>query len=95
MAFRGTVYRLLTHQKVAYTSVAGTITNAFGSGTQAVRVVPTTAAYVAIGNTPTATTNSVYMKAGEAEVFVVTPGMKASALRVATNGVLHVTELCG
>jgi hypothetical protein len=32
------------------------------------------------------------MKAGEAEYFVVTPGMKASAVRVTTNGVLHVTE---
>jgi hypothetical protein len=60
-----------------------------------VRLVPTTAAYVKIGNTPTATTSDVYMKAGEAEYFVVTPGMKASAIRVTTNGTLHVTELSG
>jgi Ni/Co efflux regulator RcnB len=32
------------------------------------------------------------MSAGEAEYFVVTLGMKASAITVATNGVLHVTE---
>jgi hypothetical protein len=95
MAYRGTVYRLGAHQSAAYTSAANTISNAFGAGTQVVRLVPTTAAYVKIGNTPTATTSDVYMKAGEAEYFVVTPGMKASAIRVTTNGTLHVTELSG
>jgi hypothetical protein len=80
MALRGTVYRLGTHQIAAYTSAAGATSNAFGAGTNMVRVVPTTAAYVKIGNTPTAAaTKSVYMKAGEPEYFVVTPGIKASA----------------
>jgi hypothetical protein len=35
------------------------------------------------------------MRAGVAETFVVTPGQKVSALRVTTNGVIHVTELSG
>ena len=95
MAYRGTVYRLGTHQTAAYTSAANAITNAFATGTQVVRVVPTTAAFVKIGNSPTATTSDVFMKAGEAEFFVVTPGMKASAIRVTTNGTLHVTECSG
>ena len=96
MAYRGTVYRLGTHQIAAYTSVAASITNAIGTGTQVVRVVPTTAAFIKIGNTPTAAaTNSVYMKGGESEYFVVTPGMKVSAVRVTTNGNVHVTECSG
>jgi hypothetical protein len=95
MAYRGIVYRLGTHQSAAYTSAANAITNAFGAGTQVVRVVPTTAAYVKIGNSPTATTSDVYMRGGEAEYFVATPGMKASAIRVTTNGTLHVTEVSG
>jgi hypothetical protein len=93
--FRGQVYRLGTHQSANYTSAAGTIANAFSAGTQLVRVVPTTAAYVKIGNSPTATASDVYMAAGQAETFIVTPGMKASALRVTTNGALHVTEVSG
>ena len=93
--FRGQVYRLGSHQTAAYTSAANAISNAFGAGTQVVRIVPTTAAYVKVGNSPTATTSDVYMKAGEAEYFVVTPGMRASAIRVTTNGVLHVTEVSG
>jgi pyrroline-5-carboxylate reductase len=93
--FRGQVYRLGSHQTAAYTSAANAISNAFGAGTQVVRIVPTTAAYVKVGNSPTATTSDVYMKAGEAEYFVVTPGMRASAVRVTTNGVLHVTEVSG
>jgi hypothetical protein len=93
--FRGQIYRLGSHQTAAYTSAANAISNAFGAGTQVVRIVPTTAAYVKVGNSPTATTSDVYMKAGEAEYFVVTPGMRASAIRVTTNGVLHVTEVSG
>jgi hypothetical protein len=93
--FRGQVYRLGTHQTAAYTSAANAITNAIATGTQVVRVVPTTACHVKIGNTPTATTSDPYVKGGEAEYFVVTPGMKVSAIRVATNGTLHVTECSG
>ena len=29
------------------------------------------------------------------EIFVVTPGMKASAVRTTTSGTLHVTEISG
>jgi hypothetical protein len=52
-----------------------------------------TAAYVKVGDSPVAKSSDVYMKGGEAEYFVITPGMKVSAMRVTTNGVLHVTEL--
>jgi hypothetical protein len=93
MAYRGAVYRLGTHQSAAYTSAANAITNAISTGVQLVRVVPTTAAYIKVGNSPTATTSDVYMKGGEAEIFVCTPGMKVSAVRVTTSGTLHVTEV--
>lgn len=94
MAHSGTVFRLGTHQIAAYTSVANAITNAIGAGTNVVRVVPTTAAYVKVGNTPVAAaTNSVYMKAGEPEYFACTPGQRVSAVRVTTSGNLHVTEV--
>lgn len=85
--------RLGTHQSVAYTSSAGTITNAFGAGTQKVRVVVTSAAYVLIAKDPTATAASVYMPADSPEYFTVNPGEKASAIQVSGAGTLHVTEV--
>jgi hypothetical protein len=94
MAHPGGVYRLGTHQIAAYTSVAASIANAVGAGTNVVRVATTTGAYVKIGNTPTAAaTNSIYMAAGDPEYFVITPGQKVSAVRVATSGTLSVTEV--
>lgn len=86
-------YRLGTHQSVAYTTSAGTITNAVGSETYAVRVVTTSAAYIKIDNSPTATSSDVYMPADTPQVFTITPGQKVSAIQVSAGGTLHVTEL--
>ena len=85
--------RLGTHQSVAYTGTAGTITTAITTGTQKVRVVCTTAAYIKIDNSPTATTNDVYIAGDSAEYFTVTPGQKVSAVQFSTGGTLHVTEI--
>lgn len=85
--------RLSTHQSVAYTATAGTITNAVGSQTYSVRVVTTSAAYVKIGDAPTATTSDVYMPADRPENFTITPGQKVSAVQVSAGGNLHVTEI--
>lgn len=93
MAAREQRYRLGAHQSVAYTGTAGTITNAVGSYTTAIRVVATSAAYIAIGAAPTATTADVYISAGIPEVFSCNPGEKVSAIQVSGNGALHVTEL--
>ncbi|HZO44966.1 MAG TPA: hypothetical protein VFB68_03695 [Xanthobacteraceae bacterium] len=90
---RANNFRLGTHQSVAYTRTAGTIANAFGAGTWAVRVVCTTAAFVKIGSSPTATSGDVYLPADKPEIFIVNPGEKASAIQVASGGTLHVTEL--
>jgi len=85
--------RLGTHQSAAYTGTAGTITNPIGSGTFKVRVVCTSAAYVKVDNSPTATAADVYMPADCPEYLTVTPGMKVSAIQVASSGTLHVTEI--
>ena len=90
---RANNFRLGTHQSVAYTGTAGTVANAFGSGTWAVRVVATTAAFVKIGSSPTATSGDVYLPADKPEIFIVNPGETASAIKVASGGTLHVTEL--
>lgn len=85
--------RLETHQSVAYTGTAGTITNAVAAGIFKVRVVVTTAAFVKIGNSPTATSSDVYLAADSPEYFTITPGMKVSAIQSASGGTLHVTEI--
>jgi hypothetical protein len=85
--------RLGTHQSAAYTGTAGTITNAVGSGIQKVRVVVTSAAYVKVDKSPTATSSDVYMPADVPEYFTVKQGEKVSAIQVSSSGTLHVTEI--
>ena len=58
-----------------------------------VRVIVTTAAFVKVGKTPTATTADVFMAANVQEVFQVQPGWNVSAIQSAAGGNLHVTEL--
>lgn len=91
MAYWGTA-RLGTHQNVAYTGTAGTIATAIAAGVQKIRVVVTTAAYIKIGGSPTATTSDVYLPADSPEYFTCASGEKVSAIQVAANGTLHVTE---
>lgn len=81
-----------THQKIAYTGTAGTISNGVGLNTTLIRVVCTTAAYIAIGSSPTATANDIYMPADVPEYFAVSPGDKVSAIQASSGGTLHVTE---
>lgn len=85
--------RLGTHQSKAYTGTAGTIDNAVAAGTYKVRVVVTSAAYIKIEGSPTATTADVYMAADVPEYFSIRPGEKVSAIQVSAGGTLHVTEI--
>lgn len=85
--------RLGTHQSVAYTGTAGTIANATGAQTRLLRIVTTTAAYIAFGTSPTATTSDYYMPADRPEYFTVPVSQKVSAVQVSSGGTLHVTEL--
>lgn len=85
--------RQSTTQKVAYTGTAGMITNGVGAQCRRVRVFVTSDAYVKIGDSPTATTSDMYMTAGLAEYFTITPGQKVSAVQVSAGGNLIVTEM--
>jgi len=88
-----TTYRPGTHQKVAFTATAGTITNGVSTYITTIRVVVTAAAYVKIGSAPTATTSDMYMPANLPEYFTVSPGQKVSAVQASAGGDLHVTEM--
>lgn len=85
--------RLSTHQSVAFTGTAGTISNAVGAQTYKVRVIVTSAAYIKIDGSPTATSSDVYLPADSAEYFSINPGQKVSAIQVSAGGSLHVTEV--
>lgn len=91
--YNGAPWRPSTTQSVAYTGTAGTITNAVGGQTRVVRLVATSAAHVAIGGAPTATTGDVYLPADMPETFLINPGEKVSAVQVSAGGTLHVTEM--
>lgn len=88
-----TSFRLGTHQSAAFTATAGTIANGVGTSTRYVRVIVTSAAYVKIATTPTATTSDVYMAANVPEIFRIGAGEKVSAVQVSAGGSVHVTEL--
>lgn len=77
---------------VAYTGTAGN-SAAFGAYTHKVRVVVSTAAFVAIGKSAVATTSSMYMPADRPEYFLCRPGERVSAVQSAAGGNLFVTEL--
>jgi hypothetical protein len=81
-----------TTQAVSYDSSTQT-TNAVGSTTTVVQVTCTTAAFVAIGTDPTAsTTNGAYVPAATPVKFAINPGDKVAALKVASAGTMYVTE---
>lgn len=86
-------YRAGIHQKVAFTGTAGTVTNGVSAGVNVVRVVLSSAGYIAIGAAPTATANDIYVPANWPEYFVVTQGQKVSAVQDSAGGNLHVTEM--
>jgi len=86
-------FRPGTSQVKAYTGTAGTITNGVGAQTYVVRVWCSTAAYIAFGASPTATTSDIPVPANTPEYFIVTPGQKVSAIQQSSGGNLHVTEM--
>jgi hypothetical protein len=87
------VGRIGTHQSIAYTGTAGTIANAITVGSYKVRVCSTSACYVVIGSSPTATAAGMYLPADTVEYFTCSPGEKVSAIQLSAAGTLHVTEI--
>lgn len=80
-------------QTKAYTGTAGVIDNAISNGITVVRVWLSTAGFIAIGASPTATTSDIPMHANTPEYFIVPPGAKVSAIQSASGGNLFVTEM--
>lgn len=65
----------------------------FGAATTVVRLVATSHCRFTLGNAPAATASSHYLPAGIPEYFRVVPGEKLAVLRVASDGVLYITEM--
>ena len=85
--------RLGAHQSVAFTGTAGTITNPMSAGVHKCRVVATSACYIRIGSSPTATVSDPYLPANVVEYFTINPGEQVSAIQVSAGGSLSVTEI--
>lgn len=79
-------------QKVTSTS-SHTESAAFNAGTKWIRVNCTVDSYIAIGTSPTATTSSYYLPAGQPTDIGVTGGQKLSCLRVgSSDGIVSIAE---
>lgn len=93
---------VLTFRKGAYipgTSVGYTTSgssqqsSAMSANASIVRVAVNQDTYVAVGESPTATANSLMMPAGSVEFFAVVEGQQVAFLQVSTAGRITVTEL--
>ncbi len=82
-----------TTQTISVVASSAAVSNAFGSGTEFLRVVSTTNCHITFAATPTATTSLAYLPAGEIEIIKVSPGEKIAAIRTSGDGTLYATEL--
>lgn len=83
-------YKPAGTQTVAYTASAG-VSSAIGAYINVVRLVATTACFVRFGGT--ALTTDVYLPANVPEYFTINGGDTISAIRVGSDGNLHITEM--
>jgi len=79
-------------QSVSYDSSTPS-TNAVTAGTRLVQIITTTAAYVATGAAPTATSANLLVPALTPTVIPVADGDKVAALKLASAGVMVVREI--
>lgn len=86
-------YRPATVQNVAIGSSSAATANATQPGVVVVRLLSDTDCYIAIGQTPTATTSSMKLKANVPEYFRIAPERKIAVLQVSASGTLNVTEM--
>ncbi len=84
-------FRQGTRQTVAFTALS-TQSTSFAKQTRAVRLVATTACYYAVGANPTATATDNYLPADMVEYVGVSGEDKIAAVRVTTDGTLHIAE---
>jgi hypothetical protein len=85
----------IINEMTAITTGAGSASTApFGEQTRQIRVaVIGNACYIAIGETPTATSNSPMLPVNTVDYFTVTPGQKLAALQNTGAGTLSITEM--
>ncbi|MBI1275376.1 hypothetical protein GC177_05325 [bacterium] len=91
-----THYKPDVTQKVTIGAASAAITNGVGNYIQAVRIISTTDCFVKIGNSgdsPSATVNDMFVKAGVPEVFTIAPGAKVAFIQSSAGGAGYVTEL--
>ena len=93
---------VLTFRKGAYlpgtsygytTSGSSQQSSAMSSTSSIVRVAVNQDTYVAVGDDPTATANSLMMPTGSVEFFAAAAGQKIAFIQVSTPGRITVTEL--
>lgn len=85
------VFRIKSNDApVGYTATAGNSTTA-PAGISVVRVVTTTAAFIAIGKTAVATANDAPIAANTPEYFKIWEGERVSAIQSTAAGNLHVS----
>lgn len=82
-----------TAHQVDYTDTAGVMSTGISSYIYQVRIVSTSDCYIKFGNSPTATTSDHYLPSQTQEYVNCVPGQKISAIRVSSNGTLHVSEM--
>lgn len=93
------VYKPRASVVFPFGGVAQAMTNDLGSFTQVVRLLCTSACFVAIGSTAadavvTATgTTSYYLPANAAEYFRVNPGANIAVIQASSSGTLYITEM--
>src|SRR5690606_37062518 len=81
--FAAPIFKPGTNQNVTVASSSAATTNAFASTTKVIRVASTTACYITLAATPTATTSHMLIPAN-GEVYIALPGtgLKLAAIRV-------------
>lgn len=90
------VFGIGSTSSVAYTGAGGTtgiIINDFGAVTETVRLLSTTASFIAIGANPTANSVSFPLPANTEEVLEILSGSKISAVPQSTSGTLFITHV--
>lgn len=87
------VWKPGVNQNVTVGAASAATAAAFGTTTKVVRVLSSTAAYIAFAATPTADTTGILVPAN-LETFIQLPGvsLKLAAIQVAAGGVMSVTE---
>lgn len=79
--------------KTVVFTAASAASTPFAATTTVVRLAATSHCCIVFGHNPTASAAGHYLPAGAPEYFRVVPGEAVAAIRVAADGVLHISEM--